>query len=176
MGLSFERKQAIVAATHEEMTGAVSTVVADYTGMTVLEFTAMRKQARERGVKLQVIRNSLAQRAFEGTDFACLSDTLTGPTLLGFSQDDPGASARLFRDFRRGCPALKVKAVAVGSSRYEAEDLGKVATLPTKDEAIAMLMSVMKAPVTKLTQTMNAVPLKLVRTMVALKEQKVEAE
>ena len=176
MPLSLAGKQAIVTQTHEVASTALATVVADFRGMSVLDLTQMRKQARESGVHLQVIRNSLAKRAFEGTDFACLNEVLSGPTLIGFSHEDPGAGARLFRDFGRGCPALEVKALAVGPELYEASDLAKVASLPTKEEAIAQLMSVLKAPITKLTQTLNAVPSKLVRTLVAIKDQKATTE
>ena len=172
MPLSLAGKEAIVTEAHEVAQTATATVVADYRGMTVAELTELRKQARAAGVKVTVIRNTLARRAFEGTDYACLDDVLRGPTMLGFSYEDPGASARLFRDYSRGCPALEVKALSLNGELYGAEDLVKVASLPTKEEALAQLLSVMKAPVTKLAQTLQAVPTKLVRTLVALRDQK----
>lgn len=176
MPLSLAGKEAIVTEAHEVAQAATATVVADYRGMTVAELTELRKQARASGVKVTVIRNTLAKRAFEGTDYACLEEVLRGPTMLGFSYEDPGASARLFRDYRRECPALEVKALSLNGELYSAEHLAKVAALPTKEEAIAQLLSVMKAPVTKLAQTLQAVPTKLVRTLVALKDQKSASE
>ena len=176
MPLTLAGKEAIVEEAREVAQTATATVVADYRGMTVAELTELRKQARESGVKVTVIRNTLAKRAFEGTDYSCLDEVLRGPTMLGFSYEDPGASARLFRDYGRGCPALEVKALSLNGELYGAEDLAKVAALPTKEEALAQLLSVMKAPVTKLAQTLQAVPSKLVRTLVALKDQKSATE
>ena len=172
MPLSLAGKEAIVTEAREVAQAATSTVVADYRGMTVAELTELRKQARASGVKVTVIRNTLAKRAFEGTDYQCLDEVLNGPTMLGFSYEDPGASARLFRDYGRDCPALEVKALSLNGELYGAEDLAKVASLPTKEEALAQLLSVMKAPMTKLAQTLQAVPTKLVRTLVALRDQK----
>ena len=172
MPLSLAGKEAIVAEAHEVAQAATATVVADYRGMTVAELTELRKQARSSGVQVTVIRNTLAKRAFEGTDYACLDDVLRGPTMLGFSYEDPGASARLFRDYSRECPALEVKALSLNGELYGAENLAKVAALPTKEEALAQLLSVMKAPVAKLAQTLQAVPTKLVRTLVAVRDQK----
>lgn len=176
MALSIESKQAIVDQTHEVAQSAVSAVVADFRGMSVTQMTEMRKQAREQGVHLQVIRNTLAKRAFEDTPFACLESALSGPTMLGFSEGDPGAGARLFRDYIRNDASLEVKALAINGELYGAEDLAKVASLPTKEEALAQLLSVMKAPVAKLVQTLNAVPSKLVRTLVAIKDQKAQTD
>lgn len=172
MPLTKEAKEAVVVETHEVAKTALSTVVADYRGMTVEEMTEFRKQARASNIQLKVIRNSLAKRAFQDTDYACLEESLAGPTLVGFSFEDPGAGARLFRDYGRQCPALEVKALAVNDELYAGSDLAKVASLPTREEVLAQLLSVMKAPIAKLTQTLNAVPSKLVRTLVAIKDQK----
>lgn len=172
MALNLQAKEAIVTQTREVAESSVSAVVADYRGMTVTQLTEMRKRAREQGVTLQVIRNTLARRAFEGTDYACLNEALSGPTMLGFSEDEPGTGARLFRDYMREVPELEVKALTINGELYAAEELGKVASLPTKEEALAQLLSVMKAPVAKLAQTLNAVPSKLVRTLAAIKDLK----
>ena len=170
MPLNLAGKEAIVEEMHGVASTALSTVVADYRGLSVVEMTALRKQGRERGVHLRVVRNTLARRAFIGTDSECLEDSLTGPTLFGFCYEDPGAVARLFKDVSSTYPELEVKALAVGGVRYAAEELSKVASLPTKEEAIAQLMSVMKAPISKFVQTLNAVPTKLVRTVAAIKD------
>ena len=172
MPLSLAGKEAIVAATREVARTAISTVVADYRGMSVADLTEMRKQARAHGVQLRVIRNTLAKRAFEGTDYACLDAVLRGPTMLAFSYDDPGAGARLLRECSRKYPTLQVKALSLKGELYGAADLGKVAALPTRDEALALLLAMLKAPMTKLAQTLQAVPSKLVRTLVAIKDQK----
>lgn len=173
MPLNLSEKQSIVEEIHEVAKSALSTVVADYRGIGVVDFTELRKQGRERGVQLRVVRNSLAKRAFEGTQSECLDDSLVGPSLFGFSHEDPGAGAKLFRDFGQDFPELEVKALAVGGVRYEAADLAKVASLPTKEEAISQLMSVLQAPIAKFVQTLNAVPTKLVRTVAAIKDRQV---
>lgn len=176
MPLNLAAKEAIVEKTRETAQSAVSTVVADYRGMTVAEVTSLRKQAREKGIELTVIRNTLAKRAFEGTEYENLAEALRGPTMLGFSFEDPGAGARLFRDYIRECPELEVKALSLNGELYSGEDLLKVASLPTREEALAQLLSVMKAPVSKLAQTLHAVPTKLVRTLAALKDKKNTAD
>jgi len=134
----------------------------------------LRKKAREANVYVRVIRNTLARRAVAGTEFACLEETFTGPTLLALSLEDPGAAARVLKDFMKGNDALEVKALAIGGERLGPERLDAVASLPTRDQALAMLMGTMLAPVTKLAQTFNAVPSKLVRTIDAVRIQKAE--
>jgi len=138
----------------------------------VSEMTALRVKARETGVYLKVVRNTLAKRAVEGTEYECLSDSLVGPTILAFSQADPGAAARLIKDFAKDHDALEVKALAVGGVAYEAKDIDVLAKLPTRDEALAQLMSVMQAPVAKFVRTLNEVPGKFVRTVAAVKDKK----
>lgn len=123
---------------------------------------------------VRVIRNTLARRAVAGTEFACLEETFTGPTLLALSLEDPGAAARVLKDFMKGNDALEVKALAIGGERLGPERLDAVASLPTRDQALAMLMGTMLAPVTKLAQTFNAVPSKVVRTIDAIRIQKAE--
>ena len=175
MALKLEQKQQIVAEVNEVASSALSAVVADYRGMTVAEMTTMRAKARESGVYLRVVRNTLARRAVEGTDYACLDEAFIGPTLVAFSQEDPGSAARLLKDHAKELEALEVRAVAIGGEAYGADQLDRVASLPTLDEARAMLMSVMLAPVTKLARTLNEVPGKLTRTVAAIRDQK-EAE
>lgn len=172
MALKLEQKQQIVAEVNEIAASALSAVVADYRGMTVAEMTEMRVKARESGVYLRVVRNTLAKRAVEGTEFACLDDTFVGPTLVAFSQEDPGSAARLLKDYAKDIDALEVRALAIGGEMLAADQLDRVATLPTLDEARAMLMSVMLAPITKLARTMNEVPGKLTRTVAAIRDQK----
>ena len=172
MALKLEQKQQIVAEVNEVAASALSAVVADYRGMTVAEMTTMRAKARESGVYLRVVRNTLAKRAVEGTEYACLDEAFIGPTLVAFSQEDPGSAARLLKDYAKDLEALEVRAVAIGGEAYGADQIDRVASLPTLDEARSMLMSVMLAPVTKLARTMNEVPGKLARTVAAIRDQK----
>ncbi|MBU59317.1 MAG: 50S ribosomal protein L10 [Alcanivorax sp.] len=172
MPLNLEDKRAIVVSVNAAAAEALSAVVADYRGLSVSEMTALRVKARETGVYLKVVRNTLAKRAVEGTEYECLSDSLVGPTILAFSQADPGAAARLIKDFAKDHDALEVKALAVGGVAYEAKDIDVLAKLPTRDEALAQLMSVMQAPVAKFVRTVNEVPGKFVRTVAAVKDKK----
>ena len=172
MPLNLEDKRAIVVSVNAAASEALSAVVADYRGLSVAEMTNLRLKARETGVYLKVVRNTLAKRAVAGTEYECLIDALVGPTVLAFSQDDPGAAARLIKDFAKDHDALEVKALAVGGVAYDAKDIDVLAKLPTRDEAIAQLMSVMQAPAAKFVRTLNEVPGKFVRTMAAVKDKK----
>jgi large subunit ribosomal protein L10 len=172
VAIGLEDKKAIVAEVNETATGALSLVIADARGVTVDGMTALRKDARENSVTLRVVRNTLAKRALEGTEYECVNDTLAGPSLFGFSMEDPGAAARLFKDFAKENEEFEVKALAVSGQMLGAEQLDVLAKLPTRDQALSLLMSVMKAPATKLVQTMNEVPGKLVRTLAAVRDQK----
>jgi large subunit ribosomal protein L10 len=172
VALKLEQKQQIVAEVNEAAASALSAVLADYRGMTVAEMTDMRAKARESGVYLRVVRNTLAKRAVEGTEYQCLDEAFTGPTLVAFSQEDPGAAARLLKDYAAEHEALEVKALAIGGEMLNADQLDRVAKLPTLDEARAMLLAVMQAPVVKLARTLNEVPGKLVRTVAAIRDQK----
>ena len=174
MAIGLEDKKAIVAEVNETATSAMSLVIADARGCTVDDMTALRKDARENQIMLRVVRNTLAKRAFEGTEYECVSETLSGPSLFGFSMEDPGAAARLFKDFAKEHSAFEVKALAVGGQLLGAEQIDVLAKLPTREQALSLLMSVMQAPATKLVRTMNEVPGKLVRTLAAVRDQKQE--
>ena len=175
MPLRLEDKKVIVAEVNAAAANALSAVLADYQGLTVGQMTDLRKQARESGVYLRVVRNTLLKRALAGTEYECVNDTLTGPTILAFSQEDPGSAARLVKDFAKENKALEVKALSVGGQLLSADQIDVLAKLPTREQAISMLMSVMQAPVTKLARTINEVPGKLVRTVAAVRDQKQEA-
>ena len=172
MALQLEQKQQIVAEVNEIAATALSAVVADYRGMTVAQMTDMRAKARESGVYLRVVRNTLAKRALVGTDYACLDEVFVGPTLVAFSTEDPGSAARLIKDYAKELEALEVKALAIGGKMLSADQIDRVAKLPTLDEARALLLSVMLAPVIKLARTFNEVPTKLVRAVAAVRDQK----
>lgn len=172
VALNLEQKQQIVAEVNEIAASALSAVVADYRGLTVAEMTDMRSKARESGVYLRVVRNTLAKRAVEGTEYDCLDEAFVGPTLLAFSQEDPGSAARLLKDYAKEHEALEVKALAIGGEMLSADQIDRVAKLPTLDEARALLMACMQAPVVKLARTLNEVPGKLTRTVAAIRDQK----
>ena len=172
MALKLEHKQAIVAEVNEAATNALAAVLSDYRGLTVSEMTEMRAKARETGVYLRVVRNTLAKRAIEGTEYECLNEAFVGPTMVAFSREDPGSAARLIKDCAKTYGALEVKAFAVDGQLFGPGDIDRLALLPTRDEALSILMSVMLAPITKLARTFNEVPGKLVRTVAAVRDQK----
>ena len=172
MALSFEAKKAMVAEVSVVAAEAHSAVAAEYRGLTVEQMNALRKKARENGVYLRVVKNNLARRALEGTDFECMSDSLVGPLLLAFSQEDPGAAGRVVKDFAKEHDALQAKIVAIGGQALPGSELDRLASLPTRDEALAQLMSVMKAPVEKFVRTLNEPHAKLVRTFAAYRDKK----
>jgi large subunit ribosomal protein L10 len=170
--LRLEGKKAIVAEVAEMAKKATAVVAAEYNGLTVKQLTALRKSAREAGVEMRVVRNTLASRAFEGTSFACMQSALVGPLLLAFSQAEPSSAARLIRDFAKTNEKLLVKALSVDGKLLPATDLAALASLPTRNEAIAQLMSVMLGPITKLVRTLAEPHGKLVRTIAAIRDQK----
>jgi len=175
VAIRLNEKQQIVAEVNEAAKSALSAVIADYHGTAVEEMTALRKTARENNVYLRVVRNTLLKRAVEGTEYECLSEALVGPTILAFSQDDPGAAARVLKDFAKENEDFEVKALAVSGNLLPASQIDALAKLPTYDQAMALLMSVMLAPVTKLARTINEVPSKVTRGVAAVRDQKQEA-
>ena len=162
MAIGLEQKKAIVAEVQEAAGSALSAVVADSRGVEVGDMTALRKEARENGVWLKVVRNTLAKRAVEGTDYACLQDSFKGPSIIAFSTEHPGAGARILKNFAKDNDNFELKAAA-----FEGEivDVAMLASLPTYDEAIAKLMACMK----------EAAAGKLCRTIAAVRDQKEEA-
>lgn len=172
MSLNLEQKKAVVSEVNEVASNALSAIAAEYRGLSVGDMTTLRADARDKGVYLRVVRNTLARRALEGTEFECMRDALVGPLVLAFSQEDPGAAARLIGDFSRQNEKLVVKLVSVGGQLLEPTDIKRLADLPTKEQAIAMLMGLMKAPVEKLVRTLAEPHGKLVRTIAAIRDQK----
>lgn len=168
MALRLEDKKALVAEVNEVATRAFSAVVAEYRGITAGSFDILRSQARENGIYLHVVKNTLAKRAVKGTEFECLDPALTGPLVLGFSMEDPGAVGRVIKDFAKSNDKLVVKAVAIGGNLYGAADIERLASLPTKEQALAMLMGVMQAPITQFVRTMAEPTAQFVRTVQAV--------
>ena len=172
MALSLEQKKAVVAGVAEVAKQAYSAVAAEYRGLTVEEMTELRTKADQDSVHLQVVKNTLARRALQGTDFECMCEGLVGPLVLAFSREDPGAAARVVNDFSKENDKLVVRLVSVGGQLLEPSEIDRLAKLPTRDQAISMLMAVMKAPVEKFVRTLNEVPGKLVRTTAAIRDSK----
>ncbi len=172
MSLTYEQKKAVVAEVAEVAAGAHSLVAAEYSGLTVDELTELRRESRNNGVYLRVVKNTLARRAFDGTEFACVSDKLVGPLILAFSQADPGAAARVIKDYSKNHDRLVVKLVSVGGQALPASELARLASLPTRDQALSMLLGVMKAPIQKFVRTLAEPHAKMVRTVAAVRDQK----
>ncbi|TDT36936.1 LSU ribosomal protein L10P [Halospina denitrificans] len=175
MAIRLEGKKAIVAEVNEAASGALSVVLADYRGVDSGNMTALRAKAREQNVYLRVVRNTLAKRAVQGTEFECVNDVLVGPTLFAFSMEDPGAAARLLKDFAKEDKDFEIKALAVGGELLGADQIDRLAKLPTRDEALSQLAGTIQAPITKLARTFNEVPTKVTRAVAAVRDQKKEA-
>lgn len=172
MTLTLAAKKAVVEEVTVVASKAISAVVADYRGLTVNQMTQLRSGARKAGVYMRVVPNTLARRAFEKTEFACLSEKLVGPLFIALSLEAPSDAARMLKDFVKTFDKLEIKALAVSGKVYEADQLDAVASLPTRDEALAKLLYVMKAPVEKFVRTLAAPHTKLVRTVAAVKDTK----
>ncbi len=176
MPLNLDDKKRIVAEVHEVAGSALSVVLADYRGVTVDEMTVLRRSAKENQVYLRVVRNSLLRRAVENTEFECIRDALTGPTLLAFAQQDPGSAARVLQEFAAENDRFDIKALALGGRLLGPGDVDLLAKLPTIDQARAMLMGVMLAPVGGLARAAREVPAKLARALAAVRDQKQAAD
>ena len=172
MPLTLQQKQQVVAEVADVAKDAHSVIAAEYAGLSVADMTELRNAARESNVYVKVVKNTLAKRAFDGTDFDCMRDALSGQLVFAFSMEDPGGAARVIKDFSARNNKLVVKAIAFNGELLDPAELKRLASLPTYEQAISMLMSVMKAPVEKLTRTLNEVPGKLVRTVAAIRDAK----
>jgi large subunit ribosomal protein L10 len=172
VALKLDDKKAVVAEVAAVAAVAHSAVAAEYRGIKVSQLTELRKTARNSGVYLRVIKNTLARRAVEGTSFACMQDGLVGPLILAFSLEDPGAAARLISDFAKTNDKLVTRLVSIGGKQYDASELERLARLPNREQALAMLMGTMKAPVEKFVRTLAEPHAKLARTIAAIRDQK----
>jgi large subunit ribosomal protein L10 len=175
VALKLDDKKVIVEEVAAIAAEAHSAIAAEYRGLTVIEMTELRKIGRESGVYMRVVKNTLARRAVEGTEFECMQDGLSGPLLLAFSMEDPGSAARVINDFTKEHDKLVTILVSIGGQLYDASELKRLASLPNRDQAISMLMAVMKAPVEKFVRTLAEPHTKLVRTVAAVKDKKAAA-
>lgn len=172
MALSLEGKKAVVAEVAEIARSAHSVIAAEYRGLTVAEMTSLRVKAREAAVHVRVVRNTLARLALQGTEFECVSDRLIGPLVLAFSEKEPAAAARVIRDFCKVNSKLDVKFAAFGGQMIDGSQLDVLANLPTRDEALSQLLSVLLAPVSKLVRTLAEPHARVVRTLAAVGEKR----
>lgn len=170
--LTLEQKQAIVAEVESVAQTAQSAIAAEYRGLTVDQMTQLRSQARNAGVYMRVVKNTLARRALESTGFSCMQDSLKGPLVLAFSREDPSSAARIISDFAKDNDKLVVKVVALSGKLLTPADVVTLAKMPTRDQAISLLMAVMKAPIEKFVRTLAEPANKLARTMAAVRDQK----
>ena len=157
MALNLSQKQEVVAELAEVAAKAHSLIAAEYAGTTVSQMTAMRKKARETGVYLRVVKNTLASRAVAGTEFEVVKDSLVGPLLYAFSTEEPGAAGRLIKEFAKGNDKLQAKVVAMGGQQYPASHVEVLASLPTRDQALAMLARVLAEPAAMFARAVKAV-------------------
>ena len=172
MALNLEDKKSIVAEVSTIAASAHSAIAAEYHGLSVGEMTDLRVKARNEGVYLRVVKNSLTRRAVEGTEFECMSDSLVGPLVMAFSQEDPGAAARLVKDFSKEHSKLIARVIAIGGVILPVDQIERLSKLPNRDQAISMLMGLMKAPIEKFVRTLNEPHAKLVRTVAAVRDAK----
>ena len=172
MALNLNQKKDVVAELAEVAGKAHSLVAAEYAGLTVAQLTEMRKKARQDGVFLKVAKNTLVSRAVEGTDYAVVKDALTGPLLYAFSTDDPGAAGRLMKEFAKTNDKLKPRLVAIGGQQYPGSHVEVLASLPTRDQALSMLLSVMVQPATMLVRLLSEPAAQVARVTNAVGQQK----
>jgi large subunit ribosomal protein L10 len=172
MALNLEDKKALVAEVAAVAQKAQSVVAAEYRGLTVGQMTELRAKARKQGVYMRVVKNTLARKALAGTSFEPVGPKLKGPLVLAFSKDDPGAAARVVKDFAKANDKLVATLVSLGGPVLPAGELEKVANLPTREQALSMLLGVLKAPIAKLVGTLAAPAGKLARTVAAVRDQK----
>jgi large subunit ribosomal protein L10 len=177
MALNLEQKKVVVAEVNAVAAKALSVVGAENRGLTVTQMTDLRAKARKDGVYLRIVKNTLARRAVAGTAFECISAALKGPIVLAFSNDDPGAAARIVKAFSKDNDKLVTTVVSLGGRLLEPKDLDRVAALPTRAQAVSQLLGVLKAPISKFVGTLAAPNSKLVRTLAAVLEaKKLQAE
>ena len=171
MSLNLEQKKVIVGEIAEVASQAPSAIAAEYIGLTVADMTALRQKAREAGIYLRVVRNTLARRALEDTKFDCMRDGLVGPLLLAFSNEEPGSAAKVIRDFAKGNERLVAKLVSLDGKLLEAADIEKLATMPTLDQARSMLLGLLQAPATKFVRVLSEPEAKFVRILAKYRDQ-----
>lgn len=156
MSLNLDDKKAVVAEVAAEVARAETIVIAEYAGLTVGAMTALRRTARQNGVYLRVLKNTLARRAVAETSFAPLAEQMTGPLVYGISAD-PVAAAKVLNDFAKGNDKLVVRGGAYSGKVLDKAGVTALASVPSREELLAKLAYVMKAPVAGLARALAAV-------------------
>ena len=171
MGLNLESKKAVVAEVSAQVANAQSIIVAEYRGLEVGDITELRAKARDAGIYLRVLKNTLARRAVAGTPFEELTSQLVGPLIYGISAD-PVAPAKVLQAFAKENDKLVIKAGVMPNYLMDANAVKALASMPSRDELLAKLLGTMQAPIAKFVQTLNEVPGKFVRTLAAVRDAK----
>jgi len=172
MPLRIEDKQRLVQELNTIASSSVAGAIADFSGLNVTEITELRTKARESGVYLKVVKNTLSKRAFSDTSFECLVENLKGPIIIALSKDDLASPARLFKDFSKDYQQLKTVSLAIDGNIFPASDLERIAQLPTKQEAYSIIVRLLQAPIEKAVRTLKEIPTKFTRVAVAVKDNK----
>ncbi|GAB4074374.1 50S ribosomal protein L10 [Barrientosiimonas marina] len=152
-----EQKSQLVDAIAEKFRNSQSTILVDYRGLDVAEADELRRQLREAGVEFKVYKNSMLRRAADAVDLGALSDTLVGPTAVAFSNDDVVAPAKILNNFAKEHPALELKGGVIEHEVATLEQITELADLPNYEGMVAMLLSVLQAPVRNLAYGVQAV-------------------
>ena len=152
-----ELKQPIVQEISETIKDAQSLVVVDYRGLTVAEDTQLRKNLREAGVTYKVYKNTLVNRAIEGTEFESLKDVLEGPNAFAVSTEDATAPARVLAEFAKKAPSLEIKAGVVEGTYYDAEGMKQIASVPSREVLLSKLLGSLQSPITNLARVLNQI-------------------
>ena len=174
MSLNIEDKKEVVAEVSAQLAKAQAVVIAEYRGLPVEDITVLRREARASGVYLRVVKNTLARRAVQGTPFEKLADQMAGPLAYGISTD-PVAAAKVLHGYAKKNDKLVIKGGALPGQLMSAKEVGSLATMPGREQLLAMVLGTMQAPIAKFVQTLNEVPSKLVRTLAAVRDQKEKA-
>ncbi|NYT70766.1 50S ribosomal protein L10 [Pusillimonas noertemannii] len=171
MSLNREEKAVVIEEVSAELAKAQSVIIAEYRGLDVAAVTVLRKQARESGVYLRVLKNTLVRRAVAGSPFEALSSQMTGPLMYAVSQD-PVSAAKVLASFAKTNDKLVIAGGALPNNVLDVEGVKALATMPSREELLAKLMGTMQAPVTQFVRTLNEVPTKFVRGLAAVRDQK----
>ena len=169
MSLSIDQKKAVVSEAMQIFSAAQAAVLAEYRGLSVAQITELRSEARNNGVDIRVVKNTLARRSVSGTPFECLTDHFVGPVLIS-SAGDPIVLASVISKFAKDHEALKIMVGVMNGDLIDKSTIQMLAKMPSRDELLATLVATMNAPLEKFVRTLNEVPGKLVRTMAAYRD------
>ena len=169
MGLNLDEKKALVAEIGAKVAQAGAMVLAEYRSLEVGEITQLRAKARQSGVYLRVLKNTLARRAVAQTPFAGLAQHMKGPLVYGISSD-PVAAAKVLQEFAKSNEKFVITAGALPNQVMTSKEVVSLASLPSRHELLARLLGTMQAPIAKFARTLNEVPGKFVRTLAAVRD------